>query len=54
MRDLDSLAVRELPGTEGARQPFWSPDSAFIGYHVVQGAQASVWKVEPRAGRRAA
>ena len=27
VRDLDSLAVRALTGTEGADDPFWSPDS---------------------------
>jgi hypothetical protein len=26
------LDARRLPGTEGASQPFWSPDSRFIGF----------------------
>jgi Tol biopolymer transport system component len=32
VRDLDSLASRALPGTEGASSPFWSPDSRTIGF----------------------
>ncbi|HEY1307571.1 MAG TPA: protein kinase [Vicinamibacterales bacterium] len=34
IRDLDALASRVLPGTEGAMggSPFWSPDSHFIGF----------------------
>ena len=32
VRSLDSLVARELSGTDGARQPFWSPDSEWIGF----------------------
>ncbi len=32
VRALDSLAPRELPATEGATLPFWSPDSRSIGF----------------------
>ncbi len=32
IRVLDSLAVRALPGTEGATRPFWSPEGNFIGF----------------------
>jgi len=32
LRALDSLAARSLPGTEGASQPFWSPDSRSLGF----------------------
>ena len=32
VRDLDSLAARALPGTEGATYPFWSPDSRVLGF----------------------
>jgi Tol biopolymer transport system component len=32
VRDLDSEVARQLEGTEGADQPFWSPDSRSIGY----------------------
>lgn len=32
VRALDATVARELPGTEGASFPFWSPDSRFIGF----------------------
>ncbi|MBI4469620.1 MAG: serine/threonine-protein kinase [Acidobacteria bacterium] len=32
VRSLDSLSAQALPGTEGARSPFWSPDGNFIGF----------------------
>lgn len=32
VRPLDSLTPRELPGTQGASLPFWSPDSRWIGF----------------------
>ncbi len=32
VRALASLSARELPGTEGARFPFWSPDSQSLGF----------------------
>jgi len=32
VRALNSLETRALPGTEGARLPFWSPDSQVIGF----------------------
>ncbi|HUI78958.1 MAG TPA: protein kinase [Bryobacteraceae bacterium] len=32
VRALDSLEARALPGTEGARFPFWSPDGAYLGF----------------------
>jgi Tol biopolymer transport system component len=32
IRSLESLAARALPGTEGASQPFWSPDSRLLGF----------------------
>src|SRR6201993_4767798 len=32
IRRTDSLAVKPLPGTEGAQSPFWSPDSKWIGF----------------------
>jgi serine/threonine protein kinase len=43
VRDLDTLVPREILGTDGAYQPFWSPDSAFVGYHVAKGSNLSVW-----------
>jgi serine/threonine protein kinase len=32
VRALDSLKAQPLPGTDGAVQPFWSPDSRWIGF----------------------
>ena len=32
VRSLESPDLRELPGTEGAFRPFWSPDSDSIGF----------------------
>src|SRR5262245_6980395 len=34
VRDLRTLEVRSLPGTEGAWRPFWSPDGRFLGLAV--------------------
>src|SRR5262245_21570069 len=32
VRAFDSSEARALPGTQGAKTPFWSPDSRFIGF----------------------
>jgi Tol biopolymer transport system component len=32
VRPLDGLEWRVLPGTEGGRVPFWSPDSRWLGF----------------------
>jgi Tol biopolymer transport system component len=32
VRGLDSFAARPLPGTQGATQPFWSPDSRWLAF----------------------
>jgi hypothetical protein len=32
VRSLDGVGARALPGTENARDPFWSPDSQSIGF----------------------
>jgi hypothetical protein len=31
---LDSLEARQIPATEGAGSPFWSPDSGSVGFFV--------------------
>jgi predicted Ser/Thr protein kinase len=36
VRRLDALDARPLEGTEGARYPFWSPDSTELGFFVDQ------------------
>jgi Tol biopolymer transport system component len=32
LRPLDNVAAQPLPGTEGARAPFWSPDSHYLAF----------------------
>jgi len=39
VRELDSLAARQLPETAGARFPFWAPDSRRIGFFSPEGLQ---------------
>ncbi|MCP5114814.1 MAG: hypothetical protein GY953_28630, partial [bacterium] len=46
VRSLDSLEARELPGTDGARYPFWSPDSRQIGFF----AQGTLRKIALAGG----
>jgi Tol biopolymer transport system component len=43
VRAIDSSQATEVSGSDGARAPFWSADSAAIGYF----AGANLWKVEP-------
>lgn len=46
LRSLDSLELTPLPGTEGAINPFWSPDSRFIAFF----ADAKLRKIERSGG----
>jgi eukaryotic-like serine/threonine-protein kinase len=41
VRALDELSAKAIPGTEGAKQPFWSPTGDAIGFF----ARASLMKV---------
>ena len=53
VRDLDRIEPRRLAGTEGASwEPFWSPDSRFLGF-VVQNElkKISIDGREPELGR---
>ena len=43
---LERASAQALPGTEGAYQPFWSPDSRWIGFF----AQGKLKKVEVSGG----
>jgi len=36
VRDLELLEARQLPGTEGAWSPFWSPDGKFLAFSVAR------------------
>jgi serine/threonine protein kinase/Tol biopolymer transport system component len=46
VRDLASLEAVMVPGTEGAKQPFWSPDSSSLGFF----ARGKLMKVALAAG----
>jgi serine/threonine protein kinase len=46
IRDLDALQWRQLPGTENAVSPFWSPDSKFLGF----GVQDQLKKIDVSGG----
>ncbi len=46
VRALDAPGARALPGTEGARRPFWSPDSRSIGFF----AASELKRIEARGG----
>jgi Tol biopolymer transport system component len=46
VRDLSSVDAVGIPGTEGARQPFWSPDGQSIGFF----AGGKLMKVALRGG----
>ena len=46
IRRLDSRDARKIEGTEGALEPFWSPDSRFVGFFT----EAQLWKVDAAAG----
>jgi len=46
VRPLDSLQGKPLAGTDGAFQPFWSPDSRFIGFF----AEGKLNKIEASGG----
>jgi Tol biopolymer transport system component len=46
MRALDSSAARAMPGTVGAVNPFWSPDSRWIGFF----AAGTLKRVEATGG----
>jgi eukaryotic-like serine/threonine-protein kinase len=41
IRDLDRLEPREVPNTDNASHPFWSPDSSYLGYVIGK----KMWKV---------
>jgi Tol biopolymer transport system component len=46
IRDLDALEWRQLPGTDGAVSPFWSPDSKYLGF----GVQTQLKKIDVSGG----
>ncbi len=46
IQDLDQEVPRRINGAEGARGPFWSPDSQFIGFW----ADEELRKIAPQGG----
>jgi eukaryotic-like serine/threonine-protein kinase len=46
IRPIESLTAQSLPGTDDATNPFWSPDSRFIGYST----PGKLMKIGPGAG----
>ncbi|HSP69937.1 MAG TPA: protein kinase [Bryobacteraceae bacterium] len=46
VRDLDSLSLRMLAGTDGGAGPFWSPDSRWLGFF----AQGKLLKIDVTGG----
>jgi Tol biopolymer transport system component len=46
LRRLDELQAHAMPGTDGANQPFWSPDSRYIGFF----AQGKLKKISAAGG----
>jgi serine/threonine protein kinase len=46
VRSLDALSAQALPGTEGAINPFWSPDSRSLGFF----ADGKLKKIEAAGG----
>ncbi|MEP7309464.1 MAG: protein kinase [Acidobacteriota bacterium] len=46
LRDLASLDAQPIAGTEGAQQPFWSPDGAEIGFF----ARGKLLKIRTQGG----
>jgi len=46
IRPLESLTAQPLAGTEGAAQPFWSPDSRYVGFF----ADGKLKKIEASGG----
>jgi Tol biopolymer transport system component len=46
VRALDSQAAQELPGTDDAAFPFWSPDSKSVGFF----ASGKLWRIDIAGG----
>ena len=49
IRALDQFQSRVVAGTEGASNPFWSPDGSMLAYF----AKGKVWKIPDLPGEEA-
>jgi serine/threonine protein kinase len=47
LRPINQIEARPIPGTEGARFPFWSPDSRSLGFF----ASEQVFRIDLAGGR---
>lgn len=50
VRDLPGMEAREIPGSEGARIPFWSHDGSEVGY----AARGWLWRASAAGGESVA
>jgi serine/threonine protein kinase len=50
VRSLDATSAQPLAGTEGARHPFWSPDSRSIGFFTISGTAGGLRRIEAGGG----
>jgi DNA-binding winged helix-turn-helix (wHTH) protein/Tol biopolymer transport system component len=50
IRAVNSLDARALPQTEGATEPFWSPDSKYVAYGVNAVVDSYLKKIDVRGG----
>jgi Tol biopolymer transport system component len=46
LRSLDGETARAVAGTEGAFDPFWSPDGRFVAFF----ARGKLWRIEAQGG----
>jgi serine/threonine protein kinase len=60
VRELDQLQATPIPGTDGARNPFFSPDGRWMGFQAQDGSLSKVAlsggaavKLHPQGGRGA-
>ncbi len=47
LRALDSTEAHPIPGTDGARDPFWSPDGHSIGFYAAE----TLYRIDLDGGR---
>jgi eukaryotic-like serine/threonine-protein kinase len=50
IRNLDEVGAHEVPDSEGAYKPFWSPDSYFVGYWQASMVKSNLKKAPAQGG----